>query len=175
VNPGECGADSATSYVTRYDPHFPVIGAPVRLTPSRREGKTQAFRACAHDAMHKSEREREDTKMLRRKWIIDNAGHLRGVWIDSGQPSSAPINREVHPILNAARAGGLRKGVGRQWLRQLRFGRVAACLTLPAVCMVFLSGAAWADGGGKITGTVRDQSGGVNPPSRVSAANTTRM
>jgi hypothetical protein len=107
--------------------------------------------------------------MLKRKWIIDNAGRLVGIWIDSSQPSSAPAPRDEHPIRKTSHASEWRNHPGRRGSSHLRFGNIAACLTLPVVCVLFFIGIAWADVGGKITGTVKDQSGGVVPGSTVSA------
>lgn len=109
--------------------------------------------------------------MLKRKWIIDTAGRLVGVWTDSSQPSSAPVYRNEHPILKTVHAAESRKGMGRGWFRHLRFGKIAACLTSAVAYVMFLSTAS-ADVGGKITGTVRDETGGVIPGSTVSAVNT---
>ena len=103
--------------------------------------------------------------MLKRKWIIDNTGCLVGVWVDSNRPSTAPVYRNEHPVLKTVYAAESRNGVGRRWLRYLRIGKIAACLTL-AVAYVMLPSTTSGDAGGKIAGTVEDETPRYPPSTR---------
>jgi len=109
--------------------------------------------------------------MLKRKWIIDNAGRLVGVWINSNEPSAEQVRRNEESILITVRAAESPNGAGGGWFRHLRLENMAACLILQVVSLLLFISVAWADVGGKITGTVTDQTGGVIPGSTVSAVN----
>jgi hypothetical protein len=109
--------------------------------------------------------------MLKRKWIVDNAGRLVGIWNDNGRPYAAHAHLCEQSVLNAARRPGSRRAAGEGWFRYVRLGSGARSLILGAVVLFFPAAAVWGDVGGKITGTAKDQSGGVVPGSTASAVN----
>jgi len=49
--------------------------------------------------------------MLMRKWVIDNKGHLAGIWNDWNQPRSLPVYLTEKPQPRAAHSS--RGGIGR--------------------------------------------------------------
>jgi hypothetical protein len=60
--------------------------------------------------------------MLKRKWIIDNAGRLVGVWKDRSETHAALAYLNEQPALKAIRAPGLKRSVAQGWFRALRNG-----------------------------------------------------
>ena len=115
--------------------------------------------------------------MLNRKWIIDDAGRLVGIWIDSNRPRAALLYLDEQPGLNAVQATSspnATQGWFRHltWFRRLGMRNIARGLLQAVLLLFFLVRIIRADVGGKITGTVTDETGAVIPGAVVAAVNT---
>jgi hypothetical protein len=83
--------------------------------------------------------------MLKRKWIIDNRGHLVGIWNDCRERDAAVVHFHQEPVLALApaarsndRAAGGRRGTARR-------RRVPGSILLPVLSSLFLAALVWAD------------------------------
>jgi hypothetical protein len=110
--------------------------------------------------------------MLKRKWIINNRGFLVGIWNDCRERDAAVVHFPQEPVLATApaarsndRAAGGRRGTARH-------KRVPGSVLLPVLSSLFVAALVWADIGGRITGTVTDQTGAVIPGATAVLVNT---